>query len=53
MFKNTPLAGFLPPFPSNDLGKEEFIRADRELMTMSETSGAMVVVVGRDMSASR
>jgi hypothetical protein len=50
---NTPFVGFLLPFPSKDLGKEEFIKADKELMTMSDTSEAIAVVVGRDIKASR
>lgn len=51
--EHAPFAGFLLPFASKDLGKEEFIKADKELMTMSETSEAMAVVVGRDINASR
>lgn len=48
-----PFACFGFPFRSNDLGKDELIKADGELIIISETSEAMVVVVGRDINASR
>lgn len=48
-----PFACFCFLLPSNDLGKDELIKADAELIIISETSEAMVVVVGRDINASR